>query len=201
MTQSITDSSRVLEGMYGQSLRSPPSARRRRRPHPRSAFFCSSLYRRFSCSWKPRTTRRWRVSPKKMLYSRCVEFFALFNMGAKGSGRCESFMQASATVSPGAGQPAGLGLRFAGLGCGVWRRGKVLSQRHFRLCCGNRGKQLPPQYPRSRTTPHCLAGPHASARRSHTPSHTPTHILYTTAHHGFRVGARAPRRQRCRERV
>ena len=51
-----------------------------------------------------------------------------------------------------------------------WRRGKVLSQRHFRLCCGNRGKQqsVPPRYPRKRTTPHCLAGPHASATAGRT---------------------------------
>lgn len=116
VTQSITDSSRVVEGMYGQSLRSPPSARRRRKPHPRSACFCSSLYRRFSCSWKPRTTRRWRVSPKKMLYSRCVEFLRCSIWEQRGGGGSESFMQASAMVSPGAGQPAGPGLRFAGLG-------------------------------------------------------------------------------------
>ena len=118
VTQSITDSSRVVEGMYGQSLRSPPSARRRRRPHPRSAFFCSSLYRRFSCSWKPRTTRRWRVSPKKMLYSRCVEFLRCSIWEQRGAGAAKVLCRRRPWFRrpPGTGQPAGPGLPFAGLG-------------------------------------------------------------------------------------
>ena len=125
--------------------------------------------------------------------------FCVVQYGGKGSAAAAKVLcrrRPRFRRAPGSQQ--GRGCDLLGWAGGVWRRGKVLSQRHFRLCCGNRGKQLPPRYPRKRTTPHCLAGPHAlSYRRPHTPITLP----HTTAQHGFRVGARAPRRQRCRERV
>ena len=43
--------------------------------------------------------------------------------------------------------------------------------------------------------------PCRTPRLSYRRPHTPTTLPHTTAQHGFRVGARAPRRQRCRERV
>lgn len=196
VTQSITDSGRV-ERMYGQSLRSPPCARKRRKPHPRSANCCSPLYRRFSCSWKPRTIRRWRVSPKKMLFRRCVEFCVVQYGEQRRRRGCESFMQARRPAKPLPG--------WEGCRCCCWlggglAAGQVLSQRHFRLCCGNRGKQLHAAAPIATHPDAALAAPAVLAAPRRAVYHRRPHT-HAIAQHGFRVGARAPRRQRCRERV
>ena len=105
--------------------------------------------------------------------------FALFNMESK-----RFAVEEKVLLKPGTGKTTPASLR-------ALPRGQAAESTPFSSLLWENSCTPPHRYPHTRTLICRTPSPHPSAYRTHE----------NFAQHGFRVRARAPRRQRCRERV